>query len=68
MPNKQRTYEDWDKRCNVLSRAYGQISIVRNDVRQVGAKPAADAISRSLKSLDGAIRHAQRMRTAAEVD
>lgn len=46
---------------NILSTAWGVINTQRWNVRAVGAKRAATAISRALKSLDGAIRHAQGM-------
>ncbi len=62
---KTKTEAEWDDRCKELSRAWGNISHWRVVIRQTGATKAADALSRALKSLDGAIRHAQRMRYAA---
>ena len=46
---------------NILSTAWGVINRQRWNVRAVGAKRAALSINRALKSLDGAIRHAQGM-------
>lgn len=60
------TFEEADKRCMVLSSAWGVVAGWRTEVRHAGAKRAAAALSRALKSVDGAIRHAQRMRNEAE--
>jgi hypothetical protein len=56
MARKGRIVTDDDLR--VLSSAWGIINLQREEVKHVGAKRAAAAISRALKSLDGAIRHA----------
>lgn len=44
-----------------LTRAWGIVNVQRDEVRSAGAPKAAKAISRALKSLDGAIRHAKRV-------
>ena len=59
MPRKRRIVTQRD--LDVLSKNWGIINMARAEVRFVGAKRAATAISRALKSLDGAIRHAQGM-------
>lgn len=59
------SYKEADDKCFELSRAHGMISSCRDHVRAAGANKAADYISRALKSLDGSIRHAQRMRFEA---
>ena len=51
------TQDDLD----ILSASWGIISDQRANVKSAGAKRAAAAISRALKSLDGAIRHGQAM-------
>ena len=59
MARKARTVTQRD--IDVLSTAWGIINIQRQEVKDVGAKRAAAAIGRALKSLDGAIRHASGM-------
>jgi len=49
------------EQLGVLHTAATLINIERQHVRTAGALRAAAAIGRALKSLDGAIRHAQRM-------
>lgn len=52
---------DWYKRrctCEVALRFMGR---QREVLRGVGAKAAADAVAKALKSIDGARRHADRM-------
>lgn len=46
---------------DTLSTAWGVINMQRQEVRAAGAHKASAAIARALKSLDGAIRHAQRL-------
>jgi len=58
MARKLRTVSQGE--LNELSTEWGIISMERQRVRSCGALKAAAAISRALKSLDGAIRHAQR--------
>lgn len=60
------TYKQADHRCNVLSRARGIIGMQRTEIACVGANRAALYVTKALKSLDGAIRHAQRLRDQAE--
>jgi hypothetical protein len=55
-PLRETTQRDLDMLCT----SWGIINMERNLVRRHGARKAALAISRALKSLDGAIRHAKR--------
>ena len=59
MARKGRTVTQAD--LDILSTAWGVINTQRGSVRAVGAKRAAAAIGRALKSLDVAIRHGQAM-------
>jgi hypothetical protein len=59
MARKGRIVTERD--MDVLLKNWGIMNMARSEVRHVGAKRAAAAISRALKSLDGAIRHGQAM-------
>lgn len=48
-----------------LEAAWAVIKTNRDRVRRVGAHRAADALSRALKSLEGAVKHARRLRDQA---
>lgn len=63
---RKLTYREADHRCNVLSTARGIIGMQRTEIACVGAARAALYITKALKSLDGAVRHAQRLRNDAE--
>jgi len=51
---------NWTHRRCACEVALRNLSVERNSLRRAGAKAAADAIARAMKSIDGARRHAER--------
>lgn len=62
-----RTSMTPQQRCDALSRAYGQLPLdLRHLFLEAGSRGTYRKYCSFLKSLDGAIRHAQRVRDTEE--